>query len=428
MMRVCAALLLVLPAVRCFAADVTLGIETSAGGSDNITRTAFNEQSETIRSLGVAASLTHASEKLNTFLRGDVRYNDYLHGTVPDETLRAFDGFAIITPVEGAFGSFRWQLLENLGQQVLNPFLVATPENRQEVNYWTTGPLLEFNLGTRTQLDLEGRVSSLDYEVTPGDNDRTGATVVLNRFLTSRSQVGIGGRTDRVEYVEPFSASDFERSEVFLRYGVELSRLTVNLEVGENEIEMASGTADGGLLGLQLQKRVGSFSTFFVRANKSFSDAGNLFRQFQTGDRVVGRSLDVVGTTDPFEGRLSSIGLTTERPQSVFSVELWQSDEAYFNRPEFDRTVTSFDIALERRLGVAWSVGVETRFSERDFASGRVDDDVLGTLAFSRDVTSVLRLDIELQRRDRETAGLEEQRTENRMVITLAYVPLRSVE
>jgi hypothetical protein len=179
------------------AADFAYGADLGLGRTDNIDRTAGNKRSENIASAGVQFSLLQQSRRLETNVLGDLAFLDYLKHTYRSEVVGNFTGLARLAIIPERLV---WVFQDNFGQVKRDLFAPATPGNRENINYFTTGPELTARFGGQVRGQLSGEYSKITYQSSPFDNDRYSGSLGLIRDLTDTSAVSANVRAEKVRF------------------------------------------------------------------------------------------------------------------------------------------------------------------------------------------------------------------------------------
>ena len=119
---------------------------------DNIGRCATQEESETTLEADVFANISVQRAGTQATLPADARYREYLDDTFDSQV------------VGGIFGNLSygivpdrliWQVQDNFSQVDVDALAVESPDNRQNLNYFTTGPDLHFAVQVNRGMRLE---------------------------------------------------------------------------------------------------------------------------------------------------------------------------------------------------------------------------------------------------------------------------------
>ena len=86
------------------------------------------------------------------------------------------------------------------GQTTKNQFAPSTPDNRENVNYLSTGPDFTLSLGSRNKLLLNGRFADVSYEDSELGNQRVRGALALRRDLSDATNVSINVTTEQVSF------------------------------------------------------------------------------------------------------------------------------------------------------------------------------------------------------------------------------------
>src|SRR6478735_2615031 len=132
--------------------DVALG----AIQSDNIARTSANEESGTVTITGLNLKYRENTRRIQADVEADVGYEHYLDGIFDDGVIGEADGVVTIGLLPE---SFEWYVEDQFTQARVDTFAADTPENRQNVNRFETGPDVQLRLTDALQFRFSGRYS-----------------------------------------------------------------------------------------------------------------------------------------------------------------------------------------------------------------------------------------------------------------------------
>lgn len=357
--------LMALPGVA-GAATAELSADVGVGRTDNIARVSSGERSETIRSAGVEFALLQQTRRLSADVVGDLEWFDYARNTYDSELVANAAAALRVSLVEDRLN---WTVDDTFGQTRRDLFTVETPANRENVNYFSTGPNLRFGLGGTLHFTANARYTLVDYEDSPFDSKRVGGMVGLENELSSGSTLGL--QLDR-ERIEPRGAAvfaDYDRSEAYVRYSATAARTTLAADAGASRVHQDSGNDSGALLRLELSRKVGSLSTFSVKLGREFTDVGSAMRLntaaplptanlntqslTQSMDPYVSKYVDLVWR---IVGRRTSLGFTAAR-----------FDESYLGRSTQDRRRTALGASATRDLTARLRATAGLRRTRYDF-------------------------------------------------------------
>lgn len=402
------------------AAEATYGVSIGAGLSDNITRVESNEIDETIATAGFNLDLAHESRVLNADVGAALAYFDYLDNTYDGEVIGGLDAdlrFSFIPE------RFEWMLADNFGQ-VRQSTAAVTPENRENINFLTTGPDLTLALGDVTRLRLGGRYSLVTYEESPFDNDRLQGTVSLIRNLSGASSVSLNAMSERVEFDDVASSSDFDRQEAYFRYELGGARTQLGLDLGYTLIEDAFDEEnDGVMVRFNVARVVSPATTLSLELGSEFSDSGNIFRQYQSTEGVSLATQAVQTTAVPFENRFVTLGWDFSRNRTGFGLGLSRFEEIYEGLPALDREYSVLDARFRRDLSRVLSFQLSAAYSQEEPPSGAAGDfnDLRGQADLNWRLGRLLSLNLQYQRFERSSDVAADEYAENLVWLRLGY-------
>lgn len=404
-----------------FAHGAEVDVEYRLGGtySDNARRTAPNESSDTIATAGLWLDVSEVSRRFDGTLTINVDHNVYTEDTFEDETIVSLAGKA---EIKLAPRIFSWIVTNNLGQLNTDPFQPDTPINRENVNRFSTGPRLNLRLGDVTALELGGQYRNTWFEIGNFDNDVISGNISLVRALTKARSISINVTASRIEYDDSGLYSSFDRQSAFLAIQSRISRGTLNVEIGVNEIHDRGTTSDGILARLFWSREISSASSVSLEYDRRFSDAGDLFQRYQEIDTDTDVISPFTTAADPLEISRITAGYHFSKHENDFNLSFSQNEFNYENDGFLDRNISAVVITAHRRIGAAWRVGLIARVKRIDYGqSVRVDDDSDLSVSLSRQLSRSVRVKVMLRNvvRKSDAAGFNYE--ENRYSVDVTY-------
>lgn len=403
------------------AATTSYGVSVGIGQSDNIARTAANEQSETLASAGLNFSIAkNTTAKLRATAAADLAYVDYLDGFYDNEVVGNLNASAVIGLIPERI---EWFFQDSFGQVRSNPFQPVTPANRENINYFTTGPDLTLRLGSMARARLSGRYSKVSYEDSPFDNDRFGGGLSFLRDLSAATVLSANLQTEKIEYDSNLAGSDYDRQDAFLGYTATGSRTRANLELGYSKLNRSGVQDSKGLLArFDVHRQLSQFSALSLRVGREFSDSSSAFRLQQGFSGVSLETQPVLQTSSPFISKYASLGWDFNGHRTGLGVAVTRFDEAYEQQTAFDRTRTVATAQAYRDLQPNLRFLLEASVAKENFSNTPGDfRETTGAAQLSwqagRQLTVSLRYDH--ARRNADVGGLGYR--ENRGWLQLMY-------
>ncbi|HEV7609494.1 MAG TPA: outer membrane beta-barrel protein [Steroidobacteraceae bacterium] len=398
-----------------------LALRVGMSSSDNIRRASEDEESGSIASAGVDLGYEHHSRRVAANVDLDATYEDYSDDAFEDGMVGGVDATLQLDLVPERF---TWFTQENFGQMTSDPFAPNTPANREDVNYFTTGPDFTLQFGGATSLRLGGRYSDLQYEISPIDGSQVEGTIALQRQLSSASAVSVNVEDRSYKFDDQLVNNDYDRRQTYLRYQLSGSRTNITADLGYTQIDVDGETSSGSLARLAVTRRMSSAATITLSFASQFSTAGDLFREGQDSIGVSSQSASLVGTSDPFTSRELGLSYKFERNRTAFDVGVQFDRERYETQSVFDRDLTVWRANFRRQLSAVLDFSVFALLEQQEFQSVDFDDDELRAGAILNwQIGRRLSARFQLDRFDRDSNDVLGEYTENRASIYLIWAP-----
>jgi hypothetical protein len=401
------------------AAEMTYGVEVGVGNSDNIRRVPAGEESETILTAGLEYGLLRTDGRFHADVDVDLSYFDYQDDTYDSEVLGIANADLRYLFVPGRF---EWSLIENFGQSAEDPFAASTPDNRENINYLTTGPDFMFRLGTAADITLFGRYSTTDYEESDFDDERLLGGLALGRELSARSELSLNVTAERVEFDDTDAGSDYDRQSAFLRYDTEGARTTVGVEAGYTEIHDDGSTSSTPLFELDVERRMTERSTLTFSGGVRSSDAASALRAGSLPGGATPGGPDEVSSTDTFEAQHASLAwaFTAQRTEFMLSAG-WEQDD-YDNDSTLDRDRNIYQVSARRQITPRLSLRAEAELVSSDYDNfGQDDDESRYGLFLSWNAVGRLYIEADVEYFDRDSSNALSEFEETRVFLRFAW-------
>jgi hypothetical protein len=338
--------------------ELEWALEAGAQYTDNVSRVAVNEESETIGIAGLSFLLNTDRPRLDAIIGANLQYEKYLDDTFDDEVVGGVDALVSYAFVPERF---IWTVGDNYGQIANDRRAVDTPDNRQDVNYFTTGPDFIFALTDRTSLQLGGRYSDAYYGSTEEDNQSLTGSLALIRLLSDITAVSLNGSTTEVEYDEELLFGDYRLDRGFLRWATESERSTFIADAGYTAVDQGEETSDGLLARLEISRAVAARSRVGFNAGTEFATPQEAFRRDQSITGIPTGADDAVVASDPYQLDYAYLTWNTEWVRGAFTVALSARSEEHEVETEADRetvgVTTGISRQMSRRLNASFSAG-----------------------------------------------------------------------
>ena len=409
--------------------NVSAGVEYS----DNLSRSSGSvtdgEQEETAYIGGLDFKIDSRSSTYRLDAVGEIERRQYENGLFDDETVGRLVGNLDWILAEERFF---WNLSANHGQQIVNPFQPATPQNREDVTIVSTGPTLNLPIDERTFLIANVSQSEARYEERPLDNTRLQGSLSLERQIapTRTMSLNVGG--SQIDYDDDQLLPEIDQLNASVGFAVETARNEWSVDLGWNYFERGGQDGDGLLLDLAFRHAVTESSSLRLGAGSKYSTNGDIFRLNQqlessTPDNRLFNTdaLDIQGFGDVFRNDYISVGYIQSFGRTDINLSgSWQAEE-YQTTTGLDRDAVVARVSLRRELSKTMRISAFASLSRRDYESrDRVDDDSTFGLSFKMKLGRNFSLTLGARQFRRDSDSAEFDYDETRADLTLSYAVL----
>jgi hypothetical protein len=411
-----------LPAAAVSKPPFVLELRSLAEHTDNVFRTVDGRVADTLTALGFIADIRHDGRMLDYAVRADIDWEHYLDDSFKDA---AAGSVSLSADWGNRSDIFQWTVRDTFTQSRLDPVANTTPDNLENVNFFSTGPTVSLPLGGVHQFRMQGLYSNARYEESPFGSDRLSASVGLERTLAAKSRVGLYALGSRTEFQEAAPASDFDLQEYFVRYEAEGLRTRLSADAGYARVDEEQESSGSPLLRLALQRKT-SGSTLYARAEQRFASAAELTQSLagspaggETGGAGFSAPLSVAGA---LESRAVAVGWSRDRPRTALSLELGWRAEGYRRDPALDRSLLSVQAGVTRRLRSTLSLRVSAQFETEDLEQpGASADYTTVTAELEQRVGRRLRLFLGYDHRQRSGSANANRYSESSIGLRVVY-------
>lgn len=395
--------------------------------SDNVERSSTDPQEDTTLEVGLRLDYTREQGRFNAKVGVDLRYAHFLDDSFDDESYGGMDATLAYWFIPERFS---WNVEQNFGQALIDPRDVENPDNRQTVNFFSTGPDVIVPLGERTDLSVSGRWSDAHFGDTPGSNQRIDGTIGLVRHINEVSTVSVNAFAERVDFEDDFSDGGYDRQSAFVGYRNRGSRTSLDARAGYTVLHDHGEEIDGPLFDVTVSRQLSQRSSLTLAAGTNLTDSAEAFRRDQGVLGLGSDTQNVVISSDPYQSDFASLTWTADGTRNTFSlVGSWRHED-HEVEVDLNRQYLGATVDYSRRMRPTLSLGVQGGYTKEQYDNSDVEFDewFVGTSLdwqFSR-VTSV-RFGYGYYEGSGDTLLGEGTRdyTENRLTLFFTYSPAR---
>ncbi len=413
----------VLAASTSAVADFDGSVKAAVGFSDNIARTETGEIDDVILAGGFAFTYAEKTRRLESDISADLDYYEYTENTFENEWLGTLNGIVNLALVEERFD---WAFTDTFGQQQSDPFSPATPDTREYVNIFTTGPRIRLLPPGRNQLELNASYTRSDYEKRNSDNDQYMGSIRLGRELSRNTSIALVPSHQRIEF-NVSQIPSIEQSDLAIEYTATGSRNDVSVSVGGTEVEAGGFESDGLLLDFSWTYRISDASSVSVTGGSRYSAQGDSFGLYQSLRAGRDTTVDNTVSDAPFRNNYFGVSQDLSSARNTIKAAVSFSQEDFEDGSGLDRDVFSGSLAIRREFRRDWSTGVSGGVDRREFKYfGRRDDDLKLGFDLAWDVTARLTISAEYDFLKRNSTESLSDFEESRAFLRFTFASLDS--
>jgi hypothetical protein len=349
----------------------TLDLYGGVNYTDNASRAQVDEESETIGTAGLLLGITTDRPKLDADVTAHLEYREYLDDTFDSEVvggINAFLAYAFIPE------RFIWVVEDNFTQIASDVTAVDTPDNRENVNYLSTGPDFTIGLTARSSLQLSGRVSDTYYEERDTGTQGLTGSLALIRQMSDASSLSLNGSVSEIDFDEEVF-SDYRIDSAFLRWNTVTERTTFILDGGYDRVSqddpfnlIEDDTSDGLLARVEFSRAVASRSRIGVIAGTGLETPGQGLRRFQDVIGVdPGDDEDAIVGSDAYRADYAFLTFNTDWERGAFAAVINARSESHETETEADRDAYGALIEMSRQISRRFTANVDGRYTKNDF-------------------------------------------------------------
>ncbi|MFZ1625000.1 MAG: hypothetical protein WAU48_09510 [Gammaproteobacteria bacterium] len=354
-----------------FAADLDWGIETAIGHTDNATRVSSNEVSDTIGSVGGHIDFTREGSRVDGRLRGVGSFRNYFDNTYSDDFL----GSGIAELRIGLIGeSVTWSVDDTFGQVLSDVFAPSTPDNRENVNIFSTGPDMRLHLGRSTEIVVAGRYQESNYQNSSSvDSQRVSGDISLVRHTSPAVAWSLNVSASNVDY-DGTGNPGYDQQEVFVRLESRGANQTLTADAGVGFLDGGNQTDQTALVRINWTRQLSSSWSLDLGAITEFANADDQFVYGVGGGTELGGTQDVKLSGQAMRSDNGTLALRFVRPRTRLRFFGDIGKETYPDTDGQDRSRWSLGVEATRRLTAHLEATLLFSHEDRDFDASAGND------------------------------------------------------
>ncbi len=391
-----------------------------AGGTDNVERTTTDAASESLALSQLDFALDTVTNRIKADATANLSYLKYLEGTYDNDLVGRVDGFGRFALVQD---HFFWAVQEDFGQALVDRMAALTPTNSENINYFSTGPDVTFDVSSTNFVTLNARYANVTYEVSPFDGDRYGGGLTFGHRLGAGSTISLNADFKRFLFDDQVTNNNYDRTTAYVRYEAQGRRTTISANVGASQVNENGAKDASPLVQFEMVRKISAASTLTLYGGIQSTDAADSFRNKEAGAAGSGMAEPEQGTAEAYDRTYYGFLWNYVHNRSALDLS-WRRDDDTYNDPTSDLDVIrdDFQLALSRdmqanlRLSLLyWLVRLD--YPERDFVDNQTRLALAATWRFARALGVVL----DVEHIERNPSGSATGFRENRVFLSVEY-------
>lgn len=409
-----------------YAAEIDYGLSAGVERSDNIYLSTTGEQDEWIRTYRGQFLLVENSTNWNSLVNLDVSYHDYKEDLFEDEN--EYQGNVQVTwrPLPDRL---MFHLEDYYAQAIIDSAALETPDNREDINYFSVGPEFHVPLGGTNAIVLETRYINNYYEITDADSHGTSSTAGILHRSSSETEWSINYQVDTTNYDNEVLYRNFREQTLFL--GVE-RRNPINsyrLTAGTSRIEQDGREPFDGNTGSIRWHRVLSSDTYMdFRLDREYATEEETLAIDGEGGSTGGATVDTEAG-EIFLFRRAALSFGRDNVFGRQYISLQGSRISYIDDDTNDQEAALVELEWSYNFGSDVRVGLQGSYEVAEYPNRlsvltgepEEDKDTLAELFFNYRMRRNFAIRFAYSVNQRKSVDEDTDYRENRVGLVLAY-------
>ncbi len=292
---------------------------------ENPQRLGSSYESELLSSTTLSAALLRQTKYFDTNLNYSANRQEYQEDLLNDQSRVEGNGSITWKAIPDLFS---WQFSNMRSNQLVDASQPDISDNRQIIDYTSTGPVIFLPLGNSTFVNIAADFGTVGYEQSRGlEQNRNSYSLNVTRALTQRLTGSLSSSYTTVDYNNPFlSAYTFLNFAANLQFSGE--DYSLSADIGESQSKVLGRSSRHPMFILSALYRVNSqlelSGNYSIRVDDLISNLGapSIVDQFfQDSSPELGDTFGNSNISNSYERESHSIG-ATYTIESMFSVNL----------------------------------------------------------------------------------------------------------
>jgi hypothetical protein len=351
------------------AADPGYEVQVGVAESDNIQRVASGGSDETMAFEELDLTWHDKRPWYDVDIDSDLSHVSYLQHTYGDQFVGDFIG---ASKINLAADLLSWNISDNFGQAPLNPIAPITPGNRENINYFSTGPVLTLPLGRELQLIASGEYGRVDYQQSPLDSNRITGIVSLAHEISKATTISINAKDERIDFEDDALNPDYDMQEAYARFDTKGSRTEIAADVGYGRVQMPGLNGGNFIARLDITRRISPTSTIGVSFGRDYSDGADSFLLIQTVGGATLNTPTAVQAAAPFLVTYGTLAWNYQLDRTMIGLMAAYFHDDYQIDEALNNNLTMASIRATRQISPVLQLALTEYVDSEHFDTGGV--------------------------------------------------------
>jgi hypothetical protein len=359
-----------------------LAVDGGAIYTTNVQRTEGGSSQELLL-LGLTGDTSREGTRFDYRLASNIALLKYLGGAYPTGPTGYLDGTAFLKVVP----SFTWIARETYTQVQLDPYAAVTPDNLENVNYFTTGPRFTMRPTLRTSVTLDALYSILTTSAASSapqhvniDNHRYGGDLRIDRSFSETASLYLKGEYEKIDFKDQENNNNFSHTSASAGYKLSNGRSELDVSGGYSQVRVYDvlTTAEGigsretrqteefhtPIWGLDLSRLITPSQRVALTASQQFTDAASAFRLgFDQAVPVVAPQR--IASGEAFKLRVFGVNWRFQTSRTSLVVGLSEFQDRYVMTTGNDINSKLANVLLTRQLSPLLSCDIGANYQRQ---------------------------------------------------------------
>lgn len=343
-----------------------LSAVAGAAYTDNAFLTPEGRSSTVIGTAGLLADYGYVGNNIDALATGNLNWLHYFDHAFGDTLYGNFNGTAMWGH---STDLLQWLFRETYTEGQADPLAAETPAYYEEVNYFTTGPYLNFNFAALDRLSLFGLYSNTAFENSPFGSQSYEGGASLTHALSGVSSVSMLGSSTYTHYQDPRTPAEEdavgdEEIPASSSYNMRTAEFMYNARLARTQFAAAAGYSweDYGnkdhysgspIASLQLGRVLNAYSTIYIRGMYGYQSYGDALRGDIGGPlnaQSLGGGAPGFATAAPLKDHEITAGWNFIRARTTFTLTGGFVRQEYIEESAFNSKGETLTASLARQL------------------------------------------------------------------------------